>query len=89
MRQHSSDTDIYRRLESARGYLANHIPCTGFCSLGLLRVVLSVRLRDGGLPFRFEYAAGTISRLAAECDAKKAARDAGLIVWAVIEICEG
>ena len=54
-----------------------------------LRVVLSVRLRDGGLPFRFEYAAGTISRLAAECDAKKAARDAGLIVWAVIEICEG
>lgn len=54
-----------------------------------LRVVLSVRLRDGGLPFRFEYAAGTISRLAAECDAKKAAREAGLIVWAVIEICEG
>lgn len=53
-----------------------------------LRVVLSVRLRDGGLPFRFEYAAGTISRLAAECDAKKAAREAGLIVWAVIEISE-
>lgn len=56
---------------------------------GLPRVVLSVRLRDGGLPFRFEYAAGTISRLAAECDAKKAAREAGLIVWAVIETCEG
>lgn len=53
-----------------------------------LRVVLSVRRPGGGLPFRFEYAAGTISRLAAECDAKKAARDAGLIVWALIEITE-
>lgn len=50
-----------------------------------IKVVLSVR-RDGGLARRFEKVVKTLSRLAAEIEAKKAARAEGWTVWCVLEV---
>ena len=49
-------------------------------------VTLSVRRRDGGLPFRFEFRTPHIGRLDAEMRARAEARRQGLIDWAVLSI---
>lgn len=51
-----------------------------------IRVTLSVRRSDGGVAFRFEHTAVTISKLEAETAAKRIARQSGLVVWAVINV---
>ena len=51
-----------------------------------IRVVLSVRHPDGGLPFHFEYLARTVSTLDAEIQARNAARREGLRVHATLEV---
>ncbi|WP_236169937.1 hypothetical protein [Pseudomonas parasichuanensis] len=56
-------------------------------SKGIL-VTLSVRGKHGGLPKPFEFLSKSISRLAAEVDAKKAARAKGWTVWAVLEVAQ-
>lgn len=51
-----------------------------------IKVTLAVRRADGGQVFRFEHTSATISAIAAETDAKRLARESGLIVWAVIDV---
>jgi hypothetical protein len=53
---------------------------------GKMRVVLSVRHPDGGLPFRFEYRTRTVSTLDAEIRARAAARREGLRIHCTLEI---
>lgn len=53
---------------------------------GKMRVVLSVRHPDGGMPFRFEYLARTVSTLDAEIQARNAARREGFNVHATLEV---
>ncbi|MCE0963389.1 hypothetical protein [Pseudomonas putida] len=48
-------------------------------------VELSVR-HNGSLPFRFEYRSRSISTLAAQLEAEKAARDQGYEVWVLLGI---
>lgn len=49
-------------------------------------VTLSVRHKDGGLPFRFEFKTRHIGRLDAELRARAEARRQGLIDWALVDI---
>lgn len=56
-------------------------------SKGIL-VTLSVRGKHGGHPKPFEFLSRSISRLAAEIDAKKAARAKGWTVWAVLDVAQ-
>ena len=51
-----------------------------------VRVVLSVRKVRGGIPRRFEHVSNTLSLLEAEIEASRAAREAGLFIWGVIEV---
>lgn len=53
-----------------------------------LKVRLSVRKDGSGIVRPFEYLSRSISKLAAEIDAKKAARAKGWTVWAVLEIVQ-
>ena len=46
---------------------------------------LSVR-KNGGSPFRFEHRSRSISTLAAQLEAEKAAREKGYEVWVVLDI---
>ena len=48
-------------------------------------VELSVR-KNGGSPFRFEHRSRSISTLAAQLEAEKAAREKGFEVWVVLDI---
>ena len=48
-------------------------------------VDLSVR-KNGGSPFRFEHRSRSISTLAAQLEAEKAAREKGFEVWVVLDI---
>ena len=49
-------------------------------------VVLSVRKKTGGLPFRLEYQCSSISKLKAQMEAEQLARKQNLNVWAVLDI---
>lgn len=51
-----------------------------------LLVVLSVRESWGGPCRRFAHRCNTVSTLLAQCEANKAARAQGLVVWALLEI---
>ena len=49
-------------------------------------VVLSVRKKAGGLPFRLEHQSSSISTLTAQMEAEQLARKQNLNVWAVLDI---
>lgn len=51
-----------------------------------IRVTLSVRKPDGGLPIRFVDTYPTMSELLAIIEVQKKARASGLIPWAVLSI---
>jgi len=51
-----------------------------------LCVILSVRKGYQGLTQRYTYQSSTLSRLAAEIDAKKAARAEGFTPWALLDV---
>lgn len=59
-------------------------PIPKLCSTFTL-VELSVR-KNGGSPFRFEHRSRSISTLAAQLEAEKAAREKGYEVWVVLDI---
>ena len=49
-------------------------------------VVLSVREKTGGLPFRLEHQSSSISTLTAQIEAEQLARKKNLDVWAVLDV---
>ena len=49
-------------------------------------VVLSVREKTGGLPFRLEHQSSSISTLTAQIEAEQLARKQNLDVWAVLDV---
>lgn len=49
-------------------------------------VVLSVREKTGGLPFRLEHQSRSISTLTAQIEAEQLARKKNLDVWAVLDV---
>lgn len=51
-------------------------------------VVLSVRKKTGGLPFRLEHQSSSISTLKAQMEAEQLARKQNLDVWAVLDISQ-
>jgi hypothetical protein len=51
-----------------------------------MRVTLSVRHPDGGLPFKYEHRSKTISRTLAVINAQRSAREQGLRVYALLDV---
>ncbi len=51
-----------------------------------IKVVLSVRKPGGGICYRFEHEDDTISEFEARMNAEKAARKAGYMVWALLDV---
>lgn len=49
-------------------------------------VVLSVRKKNGGLPFRLEHRSSSISTLTAQIEAEQLIRKRNLDLWAVLDI---